>query len=510
MVTTSRSCRRRAGFVLVAVVVVVAAAVLVATGAIFTARAATAGSRAAVEQERLRGAALDGVRLAAERIAAGRDAILAGGAPDLESRLLVRGDGASRIEVVLSPMPAGGLAESESAKVDLERTDRAALEALVGARAEMPSEFVDAVLRARADEGIDGCIGRLPADLRPQALAVLLGPLRSLEPEEDESAGAVGSAPAPPTGDMGLPPLLSVLGVHAQEPLVRTDGAPRLDLVEALGDGADEGAAEASLADYTESELEAMREAAAKAGASPDDGLLARALLARGASPARIAEVLDACTLHPGRRAPARLDVLRAGREALASLAVGGKAVFGAEGAERLLDLRESLDEEERRDTAWLVARRVLDAARFAEVAGHLATRSTVWRVRVVARPSPDDDALDAGAVASSARAAFDAVVDVGGEAPRIVFLRDVSMLATARVLARAEAARVVERADFARFDETAAEAATPDGDTGIAPPAAELEIPPRSATLPVPEPAVPPPPPVRRSVTERGRDVPG
>ena len=119
------ACRARGGFVLVAVIVVVAAAVLVATGAIFTARAATAGSRASAEAERLRGAALDGVRLAAERLALSRDAILAGGDPELEARLLERGEGAARIEVRLVAMPAGGFADSESAKIDLGHPDGA-------------------------------------------------------------------------------------------------------------------------------------------------------------------------------------------------------------------------------------------------------------------------------------------------------------------------------------------------------------------------------------------------
>lgn len=519
--------RAGGGFVLVAVIVVVAAAVLVATGAIFTARAATAGSRASAEAERLRGAALDGVRLAAERLAASRDAILAGGEPDLEARLLERGEGAARIEVRLAAMPAGGFAESESAKIDLghpegARVDRDRLADLVAERADLPGEFLDAILSARADEGLDGCLGRLPADLRTSSLAALLGPLRTLEEDEDLRAGAEARAadaamsttaggPAVAAGEDGLP-LLSILTVHAQEPLVRADGARRLDLVQALGDGADESAAGASLADFTDAELAAMREAAAKAGAVPDDGALASALLARGAAPARIAAILDLCTLHPGRRAPARLDILRAGREALASLAVGGEPVFGEEGAERLLDLRASLDEDERRSTAWIVDRRVLDAGRYARVAGALTARSTVWRVRVVARPAPDEDAVEAGATSSAARAAFDAVVDVGGEAPRIVFLRDVSMLATARVLARAEAVRAESaRDDLSRFDAAGSEAATADDATGTSPPATDLEFPPRSATLAAPRvPESPPPRPERRSVAERGRDVPG
>ena len=523
------ACRARGGFVLVAVIVVVAAAVLVATGAIFTARAATAGSRASAEAERLRGAALDGVRLAAERLALSRDAILAGGDPELEARLLERGEGAARIEVRLAAMPAGGFAESESAKIDLGHPDgarisRERLAELVATRADLPGEFPDALLAARADEGLDGCLGRLPADLRPASLRALFGPLRTLEEDEEPRAGADLRAADPAAGsgaggagigsgsESGDLPLLSILTVHAQEPLVRADGARRLDLVGALGEGSDESASGASLADFADAELAAMREAASKAGAVPDDGALASALLARGVGPARIAEILDLATLHPGRRAPARLDILRAGREALAALEVGGEPVFGDEGAGRLLDLRESLAGDERRSTAWLVERRVLDAERYASVAGSLSARSTVWRVRVVARPAPDEDAIDAGAATSAARAAFDVVVDVGGEAPRIVFLRDVSMLATARVLARAEAVRAESaRDDLARFDPLASEAATTGPDAGMAAPAIDLEIPPRSATLAVPRDSEPPSMrPERRSVAERGRDVSG
>lgn len=430
------------GFVLVAVVIVVAAAILVATGALFAARASTAAARSSESERLLRAAALDGVAATASAMHAQRAEILRGATPALEPLVFVRDDAGDRLEVRLMPLPAGGMVESEGAKLDANAVDAATLAKVAVDASREAQELAETLAQARPLESLDGAAGLAAAGARGPALKALLGTLRFLG-EADEARSAGASEPLP---------LVSLLTVHARESLLDRDGARRLDLVAAFGDGSGAGEARASLAMFDDAEREVLArvaESARKSGGA-DDGAIAKALLARGVKPERIDEILDRTTLAEGDVAAPRLDLLRADARVLA--AVRG---LDDESAARIVDLRESLDDAERLGTSWLLARRVLDAGRWATVAGRLSHRSTAWRFRVEARRmgsedadsevAPVSDRRDAGvgstAAGGEAVAAFDCIVDVAGDSPRIVFLRDVSLLPSARLLLASEVA---------------------------------------------------------------------
>lgn len=500
--------RARPGFVLLAVLVVVAAAILVATGAIFTARATTSVARASANGARLREAALDGVALVADRLAREREGVLRGATPQLEEALFIRGEGEDAIEVTLAPMASGAFVESEGAKLDANRIDPAALARLAADLDPEEAALLETLARSRPLASLDGVVTALPESERLRALRALLGPLRTLEVASDRAERQAAG-------------LVSLLGVHAREALVDNEGAPRLDVVDAFTDSEGTAFPTAAVARFSDAEVAALREVAK--AAPQDDGRLAASLLARGIAVDRVVALLGLCTVHSGALAPARLDLLRADRKALA--AIEG---IGPEAAERIVELRTTLDAGERESTSWLVSRRVLEADAFASVAGRISHRSTSWRFRVLARPTPSaaGEDPDAGreSVASGPVAAFDCIVDVATEAPRIVLLRDVSMLPTARALAlslveRASAGRVgadpepdaaemeiAERSSdrVESVDETSDDVA--DADVELAMPArSTLERPRDSATMELP---------VRRPVRPRtdptGRDVSG
>lgn len=485
---TVRNADKTRGFVLVAVLVVLAAAILIATGSIFAARSATAASRASIAEERLRSAALDGVALAVDAIARDRARILAGGTPELESALLERVDGEERIEVQLVAMPLGGFAEPEGAKFPLARFDASLTDVLGKSNgADEAREAIFAALANMRDgTSVESVLAQLAEADRVRALKALLGPLRTATPSDDRVHNERAS-------DDAELPVISLLSAHARESLVDASGTERLDLVAATGaeDSVSEGAggtrveerrSDAALEAFDEAELKAIEESVRDVPREPDDGKIAQACLARGVSLSRREEILTKNTLHSGKLAPARLDLLRAPRPVLEAFAQAEDLSDGF--AERVESVRESLDPAERTNTAWLVERRVLSAEEHARIAGRVTSRSTAWRFRVVAqlvvgrddfaaperlttsnersRSSREGESSGTNDSRGGALAAFDAIVEVGGRAPRLVYLREVSLLDTARALGLALIDRASENADRA-LETSGGEATSPD-----------------------------------------------
>ncbi len=431
----------RRGFVLVATVVVVAAAILVATGAIFAARATTANSRASDSDRRLRMAALDGVALVADALHNARTDVLAGKTPTIEPMLLVAGDDLDRIEVSAMPLFDGEFVQSEGAKIALEELSPEVMQALLHDQADAVVELAQRIVTARPLPSIDGCAGLADEGTQLRALRIVMGAMRTLGERE------------PAEIDEALP-LMGLLTAHAREALVALDGSPRLDIVAATQESNSDAsnsegataAPTAAMAQFDESEREALENAAKSSIEQADDNSIARELISRGVSLERVDALLNQCTTFAGATAPSRMDIVRADERVLA--AIPG---IGLEKAARIVDLRDTLDDQERRGTSWLVSRRVMSVEEYVAVAGRISFRSTAWRFRIEARhelgASEDERAGETNdsmasrsdeSTSSRAVVAFDCIVDIAGDRPRVVFLRDVSMLPTARLLASA------------------------------------------------------------------------
>lgn len=437
------STRHQRGFVMIAVLVVVAAAILVATGAIFAARGATVSSRAADLERRMRDAALDGVALAADLIARDREKILAGASPSGDALLLDIPDGDRHIEVRLVALWSGEFFGSEAAKLDANQSPIAMLEKATEDGSEIAQQITAQIATRRPLSSIDAAASFAAPGQGADTLNEVFGSMSTIGDERDElDEGPRGNSGATAGGgassDRGsVPPLIELLTVHGAEPLVDLDGAPRLDLIAAFGAGGSGDRATASLSQFEDTERIALERVAKDAKEGADDGAIARALLAKGIDLARIDDILSTCTLQAGTHGVARLDIVRADVRALAAL-----DGLGADAAARIVDLRDSLDETERKGTSWLVSRRVLTNEQFGAVAGRITNRSALWRVRVEARivAASDDETGLATATASQGDEprgayAFDCVVDVSTDPARIAFLRDISMLPTARAL---------------------------------------------------------------------------
>jgi len=437
------STRHQRGFVMIAVLVVVAAAILVATGAIFAARGATVSSRAADLERRMRDTALDGVALAADLIARDREKILAGASPSGDALLLDIPDGDRHIEVRLVALWSGEFFGSEAAKLDANQSPIAMLEKVTEDGSEIAQQIATQIAARRPLSSIDAAASFAAPGQGAITLNEVFGSMSTIGDERDEldegpRGNSGGGSGAGASSDRGsVPPLIELLTVHGAEPLVDLDGAPRLDLIAAFDAGGSGDRATASLSQFEDTERIALERVAKDAKEGADDGAIARALLAKGIDLARIDDILSTCTLQAGTHGVARLDIVRADVRALAAL-----DGLGADAAARIVDLRDSLDETERKGTSWLVSRRVLTNEQFGAVAGRITNRSALWRVRVEARivAASDDETGLATATASQGDEprgayAFDCVVDVSTDPARIAFLRDISMLPTARAL---------------------------------------------------------------------------
>ena len=495
----------RRGFVLIAVLVVIAAAILVATGAIFAARGAVQGSQAADLERRLRDAALDGVALAAESLASQREAVLAGATPKVEAELLRVADGPRQIEVRLVPLANGQLVESEAAKLDVNETEPAVLGKPVESGSEVARQIVESMAARRPISSVDAATALVPVARSLDALREVLGPMRMLGDEREGAAEGAARA-----RESEFPPLVSLYTVLGAEPLVDHVGNPRLDLVSAFGDGAVDGPATASLESFEDSEREALQALVKESKDPLEDGAIVRALLGKGVALPRIDALLASSTCEAGAHGAPRIDIIRADVRVLAAL-----DGIGPDIAARIVDLRETLDEKERIGTSWLVSRLILTPEQYGAVAGRLTHRSGLWRFRVESRILPEED--DEGSAASIDEPgrvyAFDCVVDVSPEVHRLAFLRDVSMLPSARAIAAAKSRNAEDSDESPKTDPADPDAGDMDLDEGsdgetMNPPPSEqrsLDLLPREATMPAAPARAP-----RGQISPTGRDIGG
>jgi len=86
--------------------------------------------------------------------------------------------------------------------------------------------------------------------------------------------------------------------------------------------------------------------------------------------------------------------------------------------AQQIVDARRDLDAETKSSVAWLYTQNLLDAAAFKLVAPYLTTRSFQYSLRCVGFGVP-----------CGRYRVLEAVVDIGGGAPRVIYLRDISRL---------------------------------------------------------------------------------
>jgi DNA uptake protein ComE-like DNA-binding protein len=273
-------------------------------------------------------------------------------------------------------------------------------------------------------------------------------------------AASVAKAPFTSAADPAAPArgLADVLTVFSVEPNVQTSGKLRINLNTPWSDELGQRVTERFGADAA-----ALLKQIFESGARFDnDAAIVRGMRAYNTPPEDWPAILDAFTAETGDLCFGRLDINTAPREAL--LALPGVTV---EQVVQMVSMRQELSPEERATIAWPVTNQIITPEAFERIAAHITTRCWSYRVRIAAGEVRVED-LDG---AMSNQRIHELVIDLAGSKPRIAYLRDVTLLQDAALVAREAAQR--EPATFAADESSAHGPATASpGDPSMPPPA--------------------------------------
>lgn len=355
----------------------------------------TAAANARRTQSRL--AAWSGLEVVMSELASQRSRLLAGGTPELTARTVIENRESGNIVARLLPLGRSTVI-SECGKIDV---NRAHVDWLTR-HPDLTPELVARIDAARCQVQLGSAeeLSRLGVDS-----AHLEWPLDAAD--DQQPAAALGSS----------------LGVFAMDTTDDPIGAP-VCLCEPLSD-----ASCRAINDIAGIDLCAVLKARIEAGppiASRSE--FARVALGAAVEPRRLGELLSRVTFSKSRLLPGLVDLNSAPAATLACL-----PGLDAGLAQRVLEARERLSEEDRVNPLWPVIAEIVEMDRYLPLLDHVGVRSLVWRVRVEAgveqasgggtedAPSPLRD-----------RCVLEAVIDLSTNRPRVAYLRDVTLLAVA------------------------------------------------------------------------------
>lgn len=425
--------KSRRSFVLIAVLVIVGASLLVATSLLFVAQTELAVSSGAGEAAQSRALAWSGLQAVMAQLGDQRSRILAGEMPRLGNEIVVY-ESTSR-QGVARLLPVSGVSGdptliAEAGKLDVNRADAGTLAATTRLTPEAAQAVFDHV--QSSGDRMRGIIELMRVPGGVVTAEMLSGPL-----DELSVFGAVpaSSSSAHDVAEPCVRGLNDVLTVFTAEPLLQHDGSPRINLNVPWSDG---------LARQIESrfgkDVVAQVGSAFEAGAKfESDSVIVKSLRQLNVAIEDWPAVLDAFTTEAGPQRTGRLDINTAPYESL--LALPG---ISAEQASQMVRVRPSLSESHRATVAWAVLQQIVSPEQFEVLIDRITTRCWIYRVRVAGgevRADEPDQWLGHPMV-------YEAVIDLSGAQPRVVYLRDITVLEETLAIASASASRTSETVD--------------------------------------------------------------
>lgn len=446
---------RRRSFILLAVLVITASALLVATSLLFAIDASLAGSAGERDRTQMRMLAWSGVRAVASRLDEQRDRILGGELAELDDEYVIYETDGVVGRVRLLPVTEGDdLLAPESARVDLNTADAAALAAT--GLVEAPTAAAIVAYRDGPRGGAFQSVAEL-LDVPGVDFETVYGPIEDIEIADDAvgTTRDLGERVGDRLSDASPRGLADVVTVHAVEPALQRTGVKRINLntvwSEELGRRVDERFGEGS---------GAALQRIMQAGTSfEDESRIVQVLRFFAVEAQEWPDLLDALTAETGDYHFGRLNINAASTEALMTL-----PGIGAEEAAQIVRVRDGLSEDDRSTIVWPLLREIVPAEAYDDLAGRITTRSWTYRVRLAAfeeRSRVGDDGEDAVPVFP---VIVEAVIDLCDPQARIAYLRDITHLETAAILASnasfdsEEQSTAVDESDAAARDSAGAE----------------------------------------------------
>lgn len=448
---------RSRGSALVAVLVIVVIGVLLAAGIMARAVSRFEDSTLALKRSGSRAMAWSGVQAAMATVAAQREQLLSGAdvtLTDAKSWEFADTDGPGVWKVTLLALDENGtLAVPEATLVNVNTASEAQLAKIpvlgssgaagvMGRRARGPILAVEQVVAAAQKAGTESMVAAAPVTPESNRAA---GTGEVSETDGDlsvaTSSGASGAEGASGAAEHGL----WVTALSADATVMIRDGKSDRFRASELAAKEIPAEEEAAQQDRLGSGIGTARTWAKRPREEHTLANLVAEMQAAGLKVEEWGKVLDGVEVSEDLFVLGRIDINRASESILATL-----PGVTSEVASNLVRVRSTLDESGRRDLAWPVVSGAMDAKVFGGIVDLITTRTLQYRIRVQAGRSVRQDATGVDAdefgVAKSTegpvteRCVFEAVIDVAGEKPRVAYLRDVTLLDSAAMMAEAMA----------------------------------------------------------------------
>lgn len=452
--SSSRHAPRRRGVVLLLVVVIVTIAAMIGG----TAAMATASERGAVTAARdlaqARAAAWSGVQAVMAELSEQREAILAGELPVVtESWELDAGTGGRRSVVRLVDLSADeGLLVPESGRLDV---NIATKQMLVDAG--IDDGLAGRIIAAR-DQKSFGSIEELRRVTG--VTAAMLPGFAAAGMDDDAGLSRGGGTDAMVFGGSGgsggavgagTPNLTELLTVFAFDPNIQSGlgergeefrGRQRVNLDQPWSDRLNDALVER----FGEEAARGVERIMSEGTTFKTDKDVVVTLRRLNLQPETWGEILDIFTTSDDEYLIGRVDLRTAPEAVLAAL-----PGVSAEQAREVVAARDRLAPEAMASATWLVTEGVLTPDDFESVVDHVTTRCMQWRVRVEGGLSfADGEESGIGGPVGGAGGGtgaldpdqaltpvvvLEAVVDISSQRVRVAYLRDVTLMATARAI---------------------------------------------------------------------------
>jgi DNA uptake protein ComE-like DNA-binding protein len=409
---------RRRALTLIAVLLVMGGALVVATSLLFVAQSHLAGLKGAADAVQSRALAWSGVQAVIVRLDDQRSDILEGRAPRLDEQLTIyQAPGRLGVARLLPLGPGGERLVPEAGKLDLESADATAL----AATGLVDEALAKAIIDRRTALGPPWQSVAELLDVPELTAEMLWGTAEQI------AAGMVVTSDENdiyrPGSNPGPRGLADVVTVFSFEPAVQRSGKLRINLNVPWS----QVLAQRVVERFGQEASDTLRRVVEGGTTFESEGKIFQVLNFFQVPPEDWPDIVDAFTTEPGEFHFGRLDINTAPYEALLAL-----PDLGAERAAQIVQVREELSDDQRATIAWPAIRGIIKPQEYEKLAGRITTRSWTYRLRL-AGGVVDADVPDGpmrGAVI------WEVVVDLCSPRARIAYLRDVTWLAPAVMIA--------------------------------------------------------------------------